>query len=113
MDFKEEGMVYASVLRPPAFGQKLESYDDTAAKAVPGVIDVIRIGQKGRDLLKKEQQNWTTKLGETDKVVVLANSTWEAFQGKRASKATWTKGTPTESTEFHDKKLLDLSLIHI
>ncbi|WP_394748800.1 xanthine dehydrogenase family protein molybdopterin-binding subunit [Spongiimicrobium salis] len=108
MDFKAEGMVYAAVLRPPAFGQKLESYDDTAAKAVPGVIDVIRMGQKGRDLLKQERQNWTTKLGETDKVVVLAKSTWEAFQGKKALKATWTEGTPTESTAFHDKKLLEI-----
>ena len=46
LDYKAEGMVYASVLRPPAFGQVLESYDDTAAKAIAGVIDVVKIGEK-------------------------------------------------------------------
>ncbi|MCB0624975.1 MAG: xanthine dehydrogenase family protein molybdopterin-binding subunit, partial [Saprospiraceae bacterium] len=44
LDTKREGMQYAVVLRPPAFGQKLVSYDDSAARAVSGVADVIRFG---------------------------------------------------------------------
>ena len=46
IDFKVVGMVYASVLRPPAFGQTLESFDATETKAMPGIIDVITIGEK-------------------------------------------------------------------
>lgn len=108
MDYKVAGMVYASVLRPPSFGQQLESYDDTKAKAIPGVIDVIRIGAKGRGLLEKERGNWSVKLGDTDKVVVIAESTWKAMQGKKALKATWTDVSKLESTEFHDKELTAL-----
>jgi isoquinoline 1-oxidoreductase beta subunit len=108
LDYKEEGMVYASVLRPPSFGKLLDTFDDSEARAMPGVIDVIRIGQKARELLGKEEKNWTVKLSDSDKVVVIAKTTWEAIQGKKAIKATWTDGTPLESTDFQDKRLLGL-----
>ncbi len=87
LDYKTEGMVYASVLRPPSFGKKLDSFDDTATKEVSGVIDVIKFD---------------------DKVAVLANSTWQAMKGKKALKATWSNGSPMESTEAHDKTLIGL-----
>ncbi len=89
LDYKAEGMMYASVLRPPAFGQKLDSFDDTKTKAVNGVTEVIKFG---------------------DKIAVLASSTWAAMKGKKALSAKWKKGTNLESTEDHDKiltKILD------
>ncbi len=108
LDYKEEGMVYASVLRPPSFGKMLETFDASETLKMPGVIDVIRIGEKARELLRKEEKNWTVQLSESDKVVVIANSTWEAIQGKKAIKATWSDGTPLESTDYQDKKLVGL-----
>ena len=48
LDYKAAGMVIASVLRPPSFGQKLKSFDAAEAKKVNGVIDVITIGDKVR-----------------------------------------------------------------
>ena len=87
LDYKQEGMQYASVLRPPAFGQKLESLDDANARTVNGVNDVIKFG---------------------DKIAVLANSTWAAMKGKKALKATWTQDSKAESTAFHDETLLGL-----
>ena len=108
LDYKSDGMVYASVLRPPAFGQTLESFDDNAARAIPGVIDVLKIGAKAKDLLNSENMNWTVQLSDTDKVVVIAKTTWDAIKGKKAIKATWKNSTPMESTEFQDKKLLEL-----
>ncbi|MDD7915192.1 xanthine dehydrogenase family protein molybdopterin-binding subunit [Polaribacter ponticola] len=89
LDYKAEGMMYASVLRPPAFGQKLDSFDDTKTKAVNGVSEIIKFG---------------------DKIAVLASSTWAAMKGKKALSAKWEKGTNLESTEDHDKiltKILD------
>ena len=88
LDYKAENMVIASVLRPSAFGQKLENFDDTKAKAVNGVSEVIKFGNK---------------------VAVLANSTWAAMKGKKALTATWSNHKP-ESTENHDiilTKILD------
>jgi nicotinate dehydrogenase subunit B len=42
-DLRPAGMLYGKVLRPPSFGATLTSYDDAAAKAMPGVV-VIRDG---------------------------------------------------------------------
>ncbi|MDC0008240.1 molybdopterin-dependent oxidoreductase [bacterium] len=108
LDYKADGMVYASVLRPPAFGQVLESYDDSAAKAVTGVIDVVKIGEKAIALMGKEKVDWSVRLAPSEKVVVIAENTWAAIKGKKALKAKWTDATPLESTEAHDKILVDL-----
>lgn len=108
MDYKAEGMVYASVLRPPAFGQVLESFDDSAARALPGVIDVIKIGEKARAYLSKEKKSWTVQLSGSDKVVVIGKTTWDTIKGKKAIKAVWKNDSDLESTEDHDKILLDI-----
>lgn len=83
LDYKAENMLIASVLRPPSFGQKLESFDDSKAKEVSGVVNVLKFG---------------------DKVAVLANSTWAAMKGKKAITAKWSDNKP-ESTENHNKIL--------
>ncbi|WP_136481339.1 xanthine dehydrogenase family protein molybdopterin-binding subunit [Cognatitamlana onchidii] len=108
LDYKEEGMVYASVLRPPAFGQLLESYDASKAKALPGVMDVITIGEKARAMLSNGKPNWSVKLSTTDKVVVIGKTTWDVIKGKKALSATWKTETSLESSDDHDKKLLNL-----
>jgi isoquinoline 1-oxidoreductase beta subunit len=87
LDYKESGMVYAAVLRPPAFGQKLVSFDDADARALPGVREVIKFD---------------------DKVAVLADDTWTAMKGKKALKAQWTPDSKGESTGEHDAILLGL-----
>jgi isoquinoline 1-oxidoreductase beta subunit len=89
IDTKKEGMQYAVVLRSPAFGQKIVSVDDSAARKVTGVNKVIQ---------------FSDEFG--DKVAVLATSTWAAMKGKKALIATWKEGTPLESTTYHDEKLL-------
>ncbi len=89
LDTRKEGMQYAVVLRPPAFGLALKSYDDAEARTVNGVNDVIKFGNK---------------------VAVLASSTWAAMKGQKALKAEWQKDTMLESTSYHDdtmRKLLN------
>ncbi|UOB17605.1 xanthine dehydrogenase family protein molybdopterin-binding subunit [Abyssalbus ytuae] len=86
-DYKEDGMVYACAIRPPAFGQKLESFDDEDTKSIEGVIDVIKFG---------------------DKIAVLANSTWVAMKGKNSLKVNWVNDTKPESSEDHHKILSDI-----
>lgn len=87
LDYKEEGMAYAVVLRPPAFGQQLDSFDDAAAKSVNGVSQVIRFG---------------------DKLAVLANSTWAAMKGKKALNATWKTASKLEDSNYHHEQLRTL-----
>jgi len=81
LDYKADGMVYASVLRPPAFGQVLESYDAADAKAVQGVIDVVTIGEKAIKMLGMEQIDWSVRLPKSEKVVVIAENSWAAIKG--------------------------------
>ncbi|WP_420551168.1 molybdopterin cofactor-binding domain-containing protein [Tenacibaculum aiptasiae] len=87
LDYKAEGMLYASVLRPPAFGQTLEAFDDSDAKKVNGVSEIIKFG---------------------DKIAVLGSSTWAAMKGKKALKATWKEGSKLESTSDHNKILNEI-----
>ncbi len=107
LDYKAEGMVYACVARPTAFGQKLVSYDDTEAKNMPGVIDIITIGEKARVHLNGDNQNWSVRLSDSDKVVVIAETTWQAMQAKKALKVVWEDNNP-ESTAQHDQELMSI-----
>lgn len=84
VDYKEEGMVYAVVLRPPAFGKTLKSYDDKETRMVNGVSNVIQFG---------------------DKIAVLANSTWSAMKGQKALVAQWEAKEELENTDGHKAKL--------
>ncbi len=92
IDYKEEGMLIASVLRPPAFGmeladfQKLENFD-LLKRDIPGIVDVIIF---------------------ENKIAVLAKDTWTAMKGKKALEANWKIGENLESTEDHDKTLVGL-----
>lgn len=109
LDYKASGMVYVTVLRPPAFGQILASFDATEAKKITGVIDVITIGEKVRKFLDSGKSNWTFKMSESDKVVVIAKNTWAAIKGKNAIKAVWkTSSKKLENTETHDEILNDI-----
>lgn len=87
VDYKEEGMMYAVALRPPAFGKKLKSFNDQEARKVKGVTDVIRFG---------------------DKIAVLANSTWAAMKGQKALVTEWQAEENLENTSDYSKKLNEL-----
>ncbi|GAA0557681.1 xanthine dehydrogenase family protein molybdopterin-binding subunit [Chitinophaga japonensis] len=82
IDTKREGMLYASMVRPPAFGQKLKSFDDAAARKMPGVSNVISFDNK---------------------IAVLGRSTWEVMHAARAINATWEDDGNLESTEDYKK----------
>jgi isoquinoline 1-oxidoreductase beta subunit len=104
LDYKAEGMLYASVLRPPAFGKKLVSFDDSKARAVNGVIDVVRIGEK----LKTIENQASRFTSITDKIAVVGTSTWAVMKGKKALIAKWEDDGKLESTEDHNKELFKI-----
>ena len=77
IDTKREGMQYATIVRPPAFGQTLKSVDDTEAMRMPGVSQVLRF---------------------ENKIAILGRSTWEVMQGAKKIKAEWEDDGKLEST---------------
>lgn len=87
LDYISEGMVYASVLRPPAFGKKLASFDDRITKGINGVLEVVKFGNK---------------------IAVLGSNTWAAMKGKKALVAEWKNDAKLESTKDHDTELFKI-----
>jgi isoquinoline 1-oxidoreductase beta subunit len=73
-------MQYAVIARCPIFGGKLKSFDAAKAKAVPGVIDVFPVDPVGSSAF--------TAGG----VVVVADSSWAAIQGRKALQVSWDQG---------------------
>lgn len=61
-------MLTAVVARPRVFGATVQSFDATAAKAVPGVVEVKQVPSG---------------------IAVIANHTWAALQGREALKIVW------------------------
>ena len=67
-DLQLPGMKVAVVARPPRFGSRLASYDDSAARNVPGVADVLRIPTG---------------------VAVIADTFWAALKGRDSLEVDW------------------------
>lgn len=76
LDKRIPGMLYAAVERNPRLRGTVKSFDDTAARKIPGVRDVFKV-RMGVFSTYREG------------VAVVADSTWAAFQGKKALKIEW------------------------
>jgi len=87
LDFYRDGMVFAMIVRPPAFGSKLTSFNADEAKKMPGIIDVVSF---------------------KNNVAVVGNSTWEVMKARKTIKAVYEKETSLESSTDHDKILAGL-----
>jgi len=84
LDFYREGMVMAMIQRPPSFGMKVSSVDASAAKAMPGIIDVVTF---------------------KNNVAIVGKTTWEIMQARKAVKIEYTKDGNIESSTDHDQVL--------
>ena len=68
IDVTFPGMLVALLQRPPWFGGMVKSFDATATKRVPGVVEVVQVPRG---------------------VAVVANGFWAAKQGRDALKVEW------------------------
>jgi isoquinoline 1-oxidoreductase beta subunit len=87
IDVRVPGMLIATVERSPVFGGKVKSFDAAAAKAVPGVRHVVQL----------ESTPWTGVggawgVGTESGVAVVADTYWQAVQGRQALNVTWDEG---------------------
>lgn len=82
IDFYREGMLFAMIRRPEAFGLKLKSVDAAAVKAMSGIVDVVSF------------QN---------SVAVVGKSTWQVKKAMDALKVTYEKEGELESTTDHNR----------
>jgi isoquinoline 1-oxidoreductase beta subunit len=82
LDFYRDGMVFAMIQRPPAFGTKIKSVNDAAAKTMPGIMDVVTF---------------------KNNVAVVGRSTWEVMKAKKTLKIEYEKDGNIESTSDHNQ----------
>jgi isoquinoline 1-oxidoreductase subunit beta len=98
IDVVVPNMLHAVIAKPPQFGAKVLSFDDTETRKIPGIKQVIKL---------EPTENPTQQIGG---VAVVANSFWTAKKGREALKIVWSEGaTPIESSESITKTLLELS----
>ena len=55
-DLRLSRMVHGRVVRPPRYGARLDSLDETAARAIPGVVTVVRDGSFLGVVAEREEQ---------------------------------------------------------
>jgi isoquinoline 1-oxidoreductase beta subunit len=82
IDFFREGMLIAMIKRPHAYGLKLKSFDSSAAKAMPGIVDVVSFGNN---------------------VAVVGKSTWQVKKAREVLKVEYENDGDLESTEDHNR----------
>jgi len=81
-DLTLPGMKYAAIARPPVWGGKVATVDDSAALKVPGVERIVRIPET-------PVPSAFFPLGG---VAVIAKNTWAAMRGRDALRITWDAG---------------------
>ena len=96
MDAKMPGMVYASIERPPVFGGKLKSFDDSETRKVAGVSKTLTVPPF------KPPYAFQALGG----VAVIADNTWAAMQGRRKLKVNWDLGANAAHESVAYKKSL-------
>src|SRR5690606_33611348 len=89
LDIYRDGMLIGMIQRPPAFGTKIKSVDASAAKAMPGIVDVVTF---------------------KNNVAVVGKSTWQVMKARKALRIEYEAAGNIESSADHDrlfKELLD------
>jgi len=87
LDFYREGMLHAMIQRPESFGTKIKSVDSAAAKAMPGIIDVVVF---------------------KNNVAVVGKSTWEVSKARKLLKIEYENEGTIESTTDHNNLFTSL-----
>jgi isoquinoline 1-oxidoreductase beta subunit len=72
IDFRLPGMKHVVLARCPVIGGKVTSFDDQESRKIPGVSFVGKISDAA--------------------VAIVADSVWEAMEGRRVLKVTWDEG---------------------
>ena len=120
MDYRVPGMLIAMTERPPAFGMRLKSFDATAAKKIPGIVDVfpIQVYEPTQKLAMFDTRSFN------EVIAVVGKTTWDVMNARKALKVVWENAPETkdlgmggrdtivpaglESTKKHYVQMLDM-----
>ncbi len=92
IDYQKPGMLIAMIVHPPAHGMRLKSFDDSAARSLPGIQDIFQIKSHQDDY----ERTFFDTTSFTDLVAIVGKSTWEVMNAKKALKVEWEPFTTYE-----------------
>ena len=99
-DARVDGMVYASIERPPVLGGKVKSYDDKETLKVAGVRQTMAI----------DPYTPPPAFQPLGGIAVIADNSWAAFQGRKKLNITWDHGpNETYNSDTYKKELVETS----
>jgi isoquinoline 1-oxidoreductase subunit beta len=87
LDFYREGMLFAMIQRPQAFGLKIKAADLTAIKSMPGIVDVVTFNNN---------------------VAIVGKSTWQVMKARKKLKVEYEPQAKLESSADHDQIFKEL-----
>ncbi|KVE28866.1 twin-arginine translocation pathway signal protein [Burkholderia singularis] len=95
IDTRIDGMLYAVIARPPVYGGTVASFDASAARRMPGVIDVIQLNAT-------PLPSGFQPLGG---IAVVARDTWTAIKAREQLRIEWTHGPNAgyDSAAYRDR----------
>jgi isoquinoline 1-oxidoreductase beta subunit len=103
IDTYKENMLIAMIVHPPAFGLKLKSLDDSAARGISGIKDIFKI-KVFKDDYKKL---FFDTCAFPDVAVIVGDSTWEVMKAKKALQLEYEPiSAKTETTDRFGKDLI-------
>ncbi|NDV89416.1 molybdopterin-dependent oxidoreductase [Aurantimonas aggregata] len=82
IDVRRDGMLYAVIARPPVYGGRVRSFDDSAALAIAGVEKVVAI----------DPVDFPTEFAPLGGIAVIARNTYLAIKGRDALTIEWDDG---------------------
>ncbi|RXK48810.1 xanthine dehydrogenase family protein molybdopterin-binding subunit [Aquirufa rosea] len=92
MDYTEAGMLIAMTERPPAFGMRLKSFDATAAKKMPGIVDVftIQVYEPNQKLAMFDTRSFN------EVIAVVGKTTWDVMNARKKLNVVWENAPETK-----------------
>lgn len=106
IDTKREGMLIAMIVHPPAFGMKIKSVNDSAARKMPGIRDVFTVKSMSDDY----ERTFFDTCTFPEVVALVGSTTWEVMNAKKALKIEWEpfKGHTIERSMFGRKQTVTI-----
>ncbi|GAA6184721.1 molybdopterin cofactor-binding domain-containing protein [Aliiglaciecola sp. NS0011-25] len=85
IDYCADNMLIAMIVHPPAFGQELESFDESSIVNMPGIVNVFAITSLPADYVK----NYFDGTAFPKLVAIVGRSTWQVMNAKKALQTQW------------------------
>src|SRR5690606_13222208 len=97
LDFHREGMSYAMIQHPPAFGMEIVDFNEDEIKSMPGIKDAFIVDTSLNEPGRFDEQGFLRL------VAIVGDSTWSVMKAKKALKANWEAVGKLEDSKMHQE----------